>query len=115
MVEHTECPWTGPRLAALAADEARYKDEVMGRRKSVLDLLEEYPACQLPFNAYLEMLPPLRPRYYSISSSPLHDARRCSITVAVVAGAARSGRGAFEGVCSNHLLRHGEGSACRRS
>jgi cytochrome P450/NADPH-cytochrome P450 reductase len=56
------------------------------------------------------MLPPLRPRYYSISSSPLHDAHRCSITVAVVAGEARSGRGAFEGVCSNHLLRQGEGS-----
>jgi len=111
MVEHTECPWTGPRLAALAADEGRYKDEVMGRRKSVLDLLEEYSACQLPFNVYLEMLPPLRPRYYSISSSPLHDPRRCSITVAVVAGEARSGRGVFEGVCSNHLLRHGEGSA----
>ena len=110
MVEHTECPWTRPRLAALAADEARYKDEVMARRKSVLDLLEEYPACQLPFNVYLEMLPPLRPRYYSISSSPLHDAHRCSITVAVVAGEARSGRGAFEGVCSNHLLRQGEGS-----
>ena len=110
MVEHTECPWTRPRLAALAADEARYKDEVMARRKSVLDLLEDYPACQLPFNVYLEMLPPLRPRYYSISSSPFHDARRCSITVAVVAGEARSGRGAFEGVCSNHLLRQGEGS-----
>jgi cytochrome P450 / NADPH-cytochrome P450 reductase len=110
MIEHTECPWTRPRLAALAGDEARYKDEVMARRKSVLDLLEEYPACQLPFNVYLEMLPPLRPRYYSISSSPLHDARRCSITVAVVAGEARSGRGAFQGVCSNHLLRHAEGS-----
>ena len=110
MVEHTECPWTRPRLAGLADDEARYKDEVMARRRSVLDLLEEYPACQLPFNGYLEMLPPLRPRYYSISSSPLHDARRCSITVAVVAGEARSGRGAFEGVCSNHLLHHGEGS-----
>jgi cytochrome P450 / NADPH-cytochrome P450 reductase len=110
MVEHTECPWTRPRLTELAGDEARYRDEVMSRRQSVLDLLEEYPACQLPFNAYLEMLPPLRPRYYSISSSPLHDARRCSITVAVVAGEARSGRGSFQGVCSNHLLRHGEGS-----
>jgi cytochrome P450 / NADPH-cytochrome P450 reductase len=110
MIEHTECPWTRPRLVALAGDEARYKDEVMARRKSVLDLLEEYPACQLPFNVYLEMLPPLRPRYYSISSSPLHDARRCSITVAVVAGEARSGRGPFQGVCSNHLLRHAEGS-----
>ena len=93
MAEHTECPWTRPRLAALASDEGRYRDEVAARRKSVLDLLDEYPACQLPFNVYLEMLPPLRPRYYSISSSPLRDARRCSITVAVVAGEARSGRG----------------------
>jgi cytochrome P450/NADPH-cytochrome P450 reductase len=110
MVEHTECPWTRPRLAALAADETRYRDDVAARRKSVLDLLEEYPACQLPFNVYLDLLPPLRPRYYSISSSPLQDARRCSITVAVLAGEARSGRGPFEGVCSNHLARHGEGS-----
>jgi cytochrome P450/NADPH-cytochrome P450 reductase len=108
MIEHTECPWTRPRLAALTED-ARYRDDVMGGRRSVLDLLEEYPACQLPFSAYLDMLPPLRPRYYSISSSPLHDARRCSVTVAVVAGQARSGRGRFEGVCSTHLARHGEG------
>jgi cytochrome P450 / NADPH-cytochrome P450 reductase len=112
MIEHTECPWTRPRLTALT-DEARYRDDVMGRRKSALDLLEEYPACQLPFAAYLDMLPPLRPRYYSISSSPLHDARRCSITVAVVAGEARSGRGAFEGVCSTHLARHAEGSVAQ--
>jgi cytochrome P450 / NADPH-cytochrome P450 reductase len=105
LAEQTECPFTRPKLTALAADEARYKDEVMATRKSLLDLLEEFPACQLPFNIYVEMLPPLRPRYYSISSSPLHQERTCSITVAVVDGPARSGRGTFQGVCSNHLLR----------
>jgi len=109
LAEHTECPFTRPKLTALAADEARYKDEVMAKRKSLLDLLEEFPACQLPFNIYLEMLPPLRPRYYSISSSPLYQERNCSITVAVVDGSARSGRGTFQGVCSNHLLRQPAG------
>jgi cytochrome P450/NADPH-cytochrome P450 reductase len=111
MAAGTECPWTRPRLSAFTEDEARYREEVLARRKSVLDLLEEFPACQLPFNRYLEMLPPLRPRYYSISSSPLQHARRCSITVAVVDGPARSGRGTFQGVCSGHLLRQPEGAA----
>jgi cytochrome P450/NADPH-cytochrome P450 reductase len=110
LAAHTECPWTRPRLAALASDETGYKDEVMARRKSLIDLLEEFPACQVPFNVYLGLLAPLRPRYYSISSSPLRHERSCSITVAVVDAQARSGRGAFQGVCSNYLLRQPEGS-----
>ena len=109
MAASTECPWTRPRLLALAEDEARYREDVLTRRKSVIDLLEEFPACQLPFNHYLEMLPPLRPRYYSISSSPLRHDRHCSITVAVVEGEARSGRGTFHGVCSSYLLQQKEG------
>jgi cytochrome P450 / NADPH-cytochrome P450 reductase len=109
LAAHTECPWTGPRLRALAEDEARYREEVLARRKSVIDLVDEFPACQLPFNRYLEMLPPLRPRYYSISSSPLRHERRCSITVAIVEGEARSGRGTFHGVCSGYLLHQKEG------
>ena len=107
LVEHTECPWTRPRLAALAGDDeastARYKAEVMATRKSLVDLLEEYPACALPFHVYLEMLSPLAPRYYSISSSPLRDERHLSITVGVVDAPARSGRGTYRGVCSNYL------------
>ncbi len=109
LAAHTECPWTRPRLLAIASDEGRFREEVLARRKSLIDLLEEFPAGQLPFNRYLEMLPPLRPRYYSISSSPLQDERRCSVTVAVVDGPARSGRGSFQGVCSSYLLRQPEG------
>ncbi len=82
---------------------AAYKAEILNKRKSVIDLLEEYPSCALPFNIYLELLFPLRPRYYSISSSPLFAPDECSITVGVVKGPAKSGRGEFEGVCSNYL------------
>ena len=114
LAEHTRCPFTKPKLAALSgSDEAAtalYRAEVSKKRKSVLDLLEEFPACELPFNVYLEMLPLMVPRYYSISSSPLADEGRCSITVAVVEGPARSGRGTYQGVCSTFLRRQAEGS-----
>ncbi|MDQ3011668.1 MAG: cytochrome P450, partial [Acidobacteriota bacterium] len=109
----TECPPEKIKLAEMAGDDdassARYKEDVLGKRKSVIDLLEEFPACTLPFEVYLETLPALRPRYYSISSSPLSDPYMCSITVAVVEGAARSGRGTFAGVCTNYLARQEAG------
>ena len=107
MSEHTRCPVTKPKLLAYVGDDAasteRYRAEILAKRKSVFDLLEEYPACELPFHAYLEMLSLLAPRYYSISSSPSGDPSRCSVTVAVVEGPASSGRGIYKGVCSNYL------------
>src|SRR6476661_6244948 len=107
MTEHTRCPVTKPKLLAYVGDDAasteRYRSDVLARRKSVFDLLEEYPACELPFHTYLEMLALLAPRYYSISSSPSIDPARCSITVGVVEAPASSGRGVYKGVCSNYL------------
>ncbi|MBI1879100.1 MAG: NADPH--cytochrome reductase, partial [Chloroflexi bacterium] len=85
--------------------------EVLNKHKSVLDLLEECPSCELPFHVYLEMLAPLRPRYYSISSSPLQYRHICSITVGVVESSARSGHGLHRGICSNYLAGQGKGSA----
>jgi cytochrome P450/NADPH-cytochrome P450 reductase len=107
MSEHTRCPVTKPKLLAYVGDDAaateRYRSDILGRRKSVFDLLEQHPACELPFHAYLEMLSLLAPRYYSISSSPSVDANSCSVTVGVVEGPASSGRGIYKGICSNYL------------
>ena len=114
MAEHTRCPRTRPILEALAAEDA-YRTEVHARRKSVLDLLEEHPACELPFAVYLEMLPQLAPRYYSISSGPPVQPGRCAITVGVVEGPARRGSGVFRGTCSNDLAARRVGSTIRAS
>jgi cytochrome P450/NADPH-cytochrome P450 reductase len=107
MSEHTRCPVTKPKLLTFVGEDAasteRYRAEILGKRKSVFDLLEEYPACELPLHVYLEMLSLLAPRYYSISSSPSVDASRCTVTVAVVEGQAASGRGVYKGICSNYL------------
>jgi cytochrome P450 / NADPH-cytochrome P450 reductase len=113
MSEHTRCPVTKPKLLAFVGEDTasaeRYRAEILAKRKSVFDLLEEHPACELPFHVYLEMLSLLAPRYYSISSSPSGDASRCSVTVGVVEGLAGSGRGIYRGVCSNYLASRREG------
>src|SRR5439155_26237631 len=107
MSEHTGCPETKPKLLAYVGDDAAaseyYRSDILAKRKSVFDLLEEHPACELPFHTYLEMLSLLAPRYYSISSSLSGDPSRCSATVGVVEAPASSGRGIYKGVCSNYL------------
>ncbi len=107
MADHTQCPPDKRKLLALSGDDegsiAKYREEVLEKRKSLIDLLEEFLACELPFNVYLELLSPIRPRYYSISSSPLQESGRCSITVGVVEAPAKSGHGEFEGLCSTYL------------
>ena len=113
MAENTRCPVTRPKLEAYLGDDPaaneRYRTEVLSKRKSVFDLLQEHPACELPFPAFLEMLSLLAPRYYSISSSPSGDPSRCSVTVGVVQAPAISGQGIYKGVCSNYLARRRNG------
>jgi cytochrome P450/NADPH-cytochrome P450 reductase len=114
LAKYTACPPEKARLLALAGDA--YDAQILARRISVLDLLEEFRACELPFNVFLELLPPLKPRYYSISSSPLADGAKngephvASITVGVVEAPARSGRGHYRGVCSTYLASQREGA-----
>src|SRR3978361_894723 len=107
MSENTRCPVTKPKLLAYSGGDAesaeRYRTEILSKRRSVYDLLDEHPACELPFHAYLEMLSLLAPRYYSISSSPSGDASRCSVTGGAVEAPASSGRGVYKGICSNSL------------
>jgi cytochrome P450/NADPH-cytochrome P450 reductase len=107
LASHTTDPIQRDTLQALAGDDdasqARYREQVFLPRQSLLDLLDAFPACALPFEVYLDMLPPLRPRYYSISSSPLAAPETCSITVGVIEGPARRGQGVFVGVCSGYL------------
>ena len=114
LAEYTECPPEKERLLALGGDDPdsveRYREEILEKNVSLIDLLEEFRACEVPFNVYLELVPLLKPRYYSISSSPLVDSNKCSITVGVVEGPARSGRGRYHGVCSSYLAQQPAGS-----
>lgn len=102
MAAATECPPEKRRLAQYAEQEA-YPREVLAKRLSVLDLLEQFPACGISFQVFLEMLPAMKPRQYSISSSPLWNAEHCTLTVAVLDAPALSGAGRYRGIASNYL------------
>jgi cytochrome P450/NADPH-cytochrome P450 reductase len=104
------CPPERRALETLAADGAAYERDILDRRVSVLDLLERYPSCGLPFASFLHMLTPLKPRQYSISSSPLWSPDHCTLTVAVLQAPALSGQGAHQGVASTYLAQARPGS-----
>ncbi len=85
--------------------QQRYADEILAKRVSVLGLLERFPAVELPLAAFLELAGPIRPRFYSISSSPTVDPRRPRLTVGLVEGPALAGTGEYRGLCSQYLAR----------
>ncbi|KAI0444421.1 cytochrome P450 [Xylaria telfairii] len=103
------------KLQGLVSSEDVFKNEVIDKRMSVLDILEDYPSARLSFAAYLDMLRPLAPRRYSISSSPLATLPdkpvRASLTYDVHLASALSGNGRlFEGVASTYLASRTLGS-----
>lgn len=108
LAEATEDDQTANKLKSLIGEN--FQEAVTAKRLSVLDLLEKYPTIRLPFATFLGMLPPMRIRQYSISSSPLADPTVLTLTYAVLDQPAISGQGRHVGVASNFLssLRQGE-------
>jgi cytochrome P450/NADPH-cytochrome P450 reductase len=86
-----------------------YEREILDKRISILDILEMYPSCQLSFAQYLRMLPSLRIRQYSISSSPLWNTTVVTLTLDIINSPALSGTGQYYGVASNYLANLKEG------
>ncbi len=107
------CPPHKAELEQLVEDET-YKREVLAKRLTMLELLERFMSCEMEFENFLALLPALKARYYSISSSPRVSSSKASITVSVVKGEAWSGTGEYEGVASNYLAKReaGDKIAC---
>ena len=65
LARYTDDPEQKAALEELAGDDdasrQRYREQVFAPNRSLLDLLEAFPACAVPFAEYLDMLPPLRP------------------------------------------------------
>ncbi|KAI2465636.1 cytochrome P450 [Annulohypoxylon bovei var. microspora] len=78
-------------------------EEVLHKRISVLDLLEKYPSVDLPLGTFLAMLPPMRVRQYSISSSPLWNPSHVTLTFSILDSPSKSGSGRHVGVASSYL------------
>ena len=117
LAKYTECPPEKQKLLQWLEDDEEgkqlFKKEVQEKGVSVLDLLIAFPACEIPFEAYLDMLSSLKVRYFSISSSSLKNPGQCSITVGILREKAWSGKGIFEGICTNYLANLQEGDHIR--
>ena len=113
LLNYTECPYTKGELEKLSGKDEGAKEEyrkrIMDKHITILDFLEEFPAITLPFPVYLEQLSPLKPRYYSISSSAGEQPHQASITVSLRREKSLSGRGLFTGTASSFLCRKKSG------
>ncbi|GAA2229000.1 cytochrome P450 [Kitasatospora cystarginea] len=101
LAELNPCPPERSALRSLAEDShARAADH-----RSLLDLVEDHPALAvaLTWPVLLELLPAIRPRHYSVSSSPITDPHHVDLMVSLLQAPARSGRGTFRGTGSGYL------------
>jgi cytochrome P450 / NADPH-cytochrome P450 reductase len=67
LASFTVCPPHKRELEAML-NEGVYEEEVLNKRVTMVDLLNKYEACELPFERFLELLPSLKPKYYTISN-----------------------------------------------
>ncbi|AOP48764.1 cytochrome P450 [Streptomyces lydicus] len=78
LAAHNPCPPERNALESLAADDPR----------TLVELIEAHPALRgaLAWPTILELLPPLRVRHYSVSSSPATDPRHADLMVSLLPG-----------------------------
>ncbi|WP_033308597.1 cytochrome P450 [Streptomyces iakyrus] len=88
------CPPERTALAALTDDP-----------RTLVEILEDHPALRgaLDWPQLLDLLTPLRPRHYSVSSSPAVDPGHVDLMVSLLEAPARSGKGLYRGTGSGHL------------
>ncbi|WP_130393697.1 bifunctional cytochrome P450/NADPH--P450 reductase [Cupriavidus agavae] len=105
LAQATRCPFTRQALERLASDTPGegYADQVAARRLGILDVLTAHPAIALTVPQLLACTVPMRPRFYSIASSPLAAPDVVTLLVGTVWAPALSGRGQFRGVASTWL------------
>ncbi|KAK6222971.1 bifunctional P-450:NADPH-P450 reductase [Colletotrichum tabaci] len=99
--EATKDAETIEKLEKLAGE--KYHEEITQKRMTVLGLLERFPSIELSIGAFLAMLPPMRVRQYSISSSPLRDPSVATLTYSVLDEPSLSGQGRHVGVATSYL------------
>ena len=93
-------------------DAVALKQTIADRFMSVADLFDEFPSVKITLEALLELLPPQKPRLYSISSCPLLHPDTLQITVGVLQIHTDAGK-VRQGLCSNYLADLPIGSSVR--
>eukprot|EP00892_Ulva_mutabilis_P010342 jgi/Ulvmu1/7680/UM038_0111.1 len=107
LAAHATDPAHAARLSHLASHDGRndYAAYVTAAKRSILDIMEDFPSARPSLGiVFAQLFPRMLPRYYSISSSPMHDARHVSVTAAVIDEITPAGRHHY-GVATQTLAR----------
>ncbi|KOB70820.1 Nitric oxide synthase [Operophtera brumata] len=92
------------QIRELTTDSNKYDDWRHFYFPHLGEILALFPSCRPQASLLAALLPPLQPRFYSISSSPLAHSNKIHVTVAVVVYKSQNGEGETHyGVCSNYL------------
>jgi NADPH-ferrihemoprotein reductase len=72
LADHTADPIERNILLELASpnNKNRYQEYILSDRRSISDILSDFPSCTPPVFNLFELLPRIQCRYYSIASSP---------------------------------------------
>jgi NADPH-ferrihemoprotein reductase len=92
-------------LLRMAAKEGKdeYREKILDAHVGIADIVTRLcPSIQIPLNYFIDIVPRLQPRYYTISSSSSVHPKSIHITVSVL-NAPRKDGSVFKGVCSNYL------------
>ena len=111
LAERCPCPPEQAQLVQLAG-EAGFKSGVLDARRTLLDVLTRFASVPCPLPLLLSLRPLLKPRYYSISSSPRVLPHACTITVGVHTFTGLEDE-ARAGLCSHFLARSAAGTQVR--
>ncbi|MFE4581533.1 cytochrome P450 [Streptomyces chartreusis] len=108
-VELLERP-SAAQLAALAAANPCPPERIAlagltDDPRTLVETIEDFPALRgaLDWPTLLDLLTPLRPRHYSISSSPAVDPGHADLMISLLQAPARSGKGIHRGTGSGYL------------
>lgn len=102
------CPPDQARIAQWLDDFPN----LAARKPRVMDLLAQLPSVALDLATLLSVRPALKPRYYSISSSPLLSPDTCTLTVGGHRFEGTDGS-VHDGLCSAYLANCAEGTTLR--
>lgn len=79
-----------------------YNEYIKNPQRTLIEVLQDFPSCKPLFIHIVELTPPTKPRYYSISSSPKEHPDRIHVTAVVLHYKTGTGR-LHKGICTNWL------------
>ena len=92
------------RYLATPSGKAEFSEYIVREGRGATELLDEFASSSPPFGHFLELVPKLTPRYYTISSSPTMDATSVHMTVKILREAMNGApHRQKEGVCTTQL------------